>query len=103
MNKGLSLAFAFVLVSVSIGEPQFEIRDGDCIKVVPADLVMSRHVNLAGIPSMSREDKVWILQFYYSALVFIYISCILNITNNVILFVMSTRCLFTGIFVMKNN
>lgn len=58
MNTGLIIAFAFVLVSFSVGDPQFEIRDGNCTKIVDKDLLMTRHVHLTRIPFVSREDKV---------------------------------------------
>lgn len=59
MNKGLvTAAFAFVLISVSIGTPQFEIREGNCKNLLDADRVMSKQVHYTAIPLFIREDKV---------------------------------------------
>lgn len=58
MNTGLVIVFAFALISVSIGTPQFEIRDGNCTNLSEGEIVKAKHVYLYAIPFMTRKDSV---------------------------------------------
>lgn len=54
------ITFVLILIQgvFTLGDPQFEIRDGNCSKAIVGDIVFQKNIHLVKIPFVTRQDTV---------------------------------------------